>query len=91
MDISGVYMEKKKMKKLWNIIEETNMKRESKNNLFLAIQIIKFAAFGALAWVILGMRFFPGIESFLCFLGYPAVFGGFLGGALYLYNHEFAE
>lgn len=36
-----------------------------------------------------GRLFLPGIDWLICFMGYPAMFIGLLGGTLYLYNHEF--
>ena len=91
------------MKRLWNVINEMKIKKEIKNKLYLgvliAINIVKIMLFdytafgtflGAGLWLLIGRIFLPGTEWLICFMGYPAIFIGFFGGILYLYNHEFA-
>ncbi len=82
-------MEVMDMNAVWKLINELKAKRDDKNRLFLCVSVILFALLGGLVWLIIGKRFLPGLGWMICFLGYPAVFGGFLGGALFLYNHEF--
>lgn len=77
------------MNKLWNVINEIKISRASKCNLYLgALMLISFVI-GAVLWLVLGRMLLPGIEWLFCFMGY-AVVAGFLGGVLYIYNHEFA-
>lgn len=78
------------MRKLWNVIDEMKVKNVLKNELFLGALIFINIVIGGAIWLILGRMILPGIDWFLCFMGYPAIFVGFFGGILYLYNHEFA-
>lgn len=78
------------MNKLWNAINGLNIKRVSKNKLYLMTTIFTNIIIGGAAWLILGRLILPGTGWLFCFMGYPAVFIGFLGGILFLYNHEFS-
>lgn len=78
------------MKRMWNIIDSFKVKRETKNRLFIWSQIMFYALAGAVVWVLLGRLVLPGIDWLLCFIGYPAIFIGFFGSVLFLYNNEFA-
>lgn len=78
------------MKRLWNAINETKRSKATKNKLYLGVLIAINVLIGGGAWLLLGRLILPGIDWLLCFMGYPAIFIGFFGGILYLYNHEFA-
>jgi hypothetical protein len=78
------------MKKLWNVVNGLDVKRDVKAGLFLWILIIGNIGIGGGLWFLFGRILFPGIEWLLCFIGYPAILVGFFGGILYLYKHEFA-
>ncbi len=78
------------MKRLWNAINETKISKATKNKLYLGVLIAINVLIGGGAWLMLGRLILPGIDWLLCFMGYPAIFIGFFGGILYLYNHEFA-
>lgn len=78
------------MRKLWTIINELKIKKLMKNKLYLGLMILANIIIGGLIWLVIGRYILPGLDWLLCFMGYPAIFIGFLGGILYLYNHEFA-
>lgn len=78
------------MKRLWNAINETKISKATKNKLYLGVLIAINVLIGGGAWLLIGRLVLPGIDWLLCFMGYPAIFIGFFGGILYLYNHEFA-
>lgn len=78
------------MKRLWNAINETKIRKATKNKFYLGVLITINVLIGGGAWLLLGRLVLPGIDWLLCFMGYPAIFIGFFGGILYLYNHEFA-
>lgn len=77
------------MKKIWEIVNSMRLKLMEKNALFLVTVIIINCLLGAFIWFVLGRYVLPGIEWLICFMGYPAVFLGGIGGTIYLYNHEF--
>jgi len=76
------------MKKLWNMVNRLNMEKRMKNRIYLALLVFVNIIIGGLLWLLLGRLVLPGIDWLLCFMGYPAIFGGFFGGILYLYNLE---
>ena len=78
------------MRILWSIVNAFKVKRIIKIRLFLSFLVVKNIAIGAGIWLLIGRLFLPGIDWLICFIGYPAIFLGFFGGILYLYNHEFA-
>lgn len=78
------------MKRLWNVINEMKIKKEIKNKLYLGVLIAINIVMGGVVWLLFGRLVLPGTVWLLCFMGYPAIFIGFFGGILYLYNHEFA-
>lgn len=78
------------MKRLWNVINKMQVRKVVKNKLYLVTLIFLNIVIGGAIWLLLGRMLLPGIDWLLCFMGYPAIFVGFFGGILYLYNHEFA-
>ena len=78
------------MKQLWNVVNGLDVRKDSKARVFLWLLAVANILIGAGLWLLIGRIFLPGIEWLICFMGYPAIFIGFFGGILYLYNHEFA-
>ena len=76
------------MKRLWNVVNGLTAKRDAKAALFLGICVLASSGMGAGLWLLFGRIFLPEVEWLFCFMGYPAVFAGFFGGVLYLYNHS---
>ena len=79
------------MKRLWNLVNKQNIKTNQKNFLFLLLCILGCAIAGAVMWLIVGRFYLPKLLWLLCFIGYPAVFGGYFGGMIYLYRHDFED
>jgi len=77
------------MKLLWNKIDQLNIKSDQKYKRFICSLTVINGVFGAIAWILIGRLFLPKLEWLLCFIGYPAIFIGLLGGVIYLFNHEF--
>ena len=78
------------MKRLWNVVNGLDSRSDVKTKIFLGIWVLANIGTGAGLWLLFGRLFLPEIEWLFCFMGYPAIFIGFFGGILYLYNHEFA-
>ena len=78
------------MKRLWNVVNGLDSRSDVKTKIFLWIWVLANIGIGAGLWLMFGRLFLPEIEWIFCFMGYPAIFIGFFGGILYLYNHEFA-
>ncbi len=78
------------MKKLWNVVNGLDIKSNVKAIIFLCIWIAVNIGIGAGLWLLLGRLVLPKIEWLFCFMCYPAIFVGLIGGILYIYNHEFA-
>lgn len=79
------------MRLLWTRIGGLKISTASKNRLFLGLVILLGALAGALVWLILGRLWLPGTEWLLCFAGIPAILWGFMGGMIYLFNHDFRD
>jgi hypothetical protein len=77
------------MKQLWNVVNGLDVRKDSKARVFLWLLAVANILIGAGLWLLIGRIFLPGTEWLICFMGYPAIFIGFLGGLLYLCNHEF--
>ena len=78
------------MKQLWNVINGLEARKDVKAKVFLWLLAVANILIGAGLWLLIGRIFLPGTEWLICFMGCPAIFIGFFGGILYLYNHEFA-
>ena len=78
------------MKQTWKMVNRMKLTKDDKNGLFLFLMIVESAVIGMLVWSFLARYILPEIAWLLVFIGYPAVFVGFFGGALYLYRHDFA-
>lgn len=77
------------MKIVWKLLNPIDVTISIKNMVFLIILTVVSSITGALAWTVMGRIILSGAFWLICFVGYPAVFLGFFGGILYLYNHEF--
>ncbi len=77
------------MKRIWSAINALKLQIVLKNILYLGLLVLLHGCIGGAVWGLIGRFFLPEIEWLICFVGYPAMFGGFFGGVLYLYNHEF--
>lgn len=77
------------MKTLWTFINGFEIKISRKNGLYLVILILVNLLIGGLLWGLIGRHFLPGVDWLICFMGYPAVLVGFMGGTFYLFSHEF--
>lgn len=72
------------MKRLWNWIDTKNFTKESKIGVFLSLNCILYGLIGFVIWLMVRNVAFDTWESALCFVGYPSVFVGFLGGYFFL-------
>ncbi len=77
------------MKRIWNVIDGFNIGKNFKNRLYIGLLIVVNTVLGGLIWLLFGRMVLPGIDWLLCFMGYPAIFVGLIGGTLYLCDHEF--
>ena len=72
---------------LWKQIDKLNIDKKHKYRIFLLINSCIYALLGYIVWLIIGKNFFTNKEQWmLCFVGYPAVFGGFFMGMYVLYK-----
>lgn len=78
------------MKSMWQRIDAIHLDSNKKNIIFIVAMTVKDLLLGAIAWLLLGRMFLSGVEWMLCFMGYPAIFGGVIGSVVYLYNNEFS-
>lgn len=74
------------MELLWKNINKSNRSEKTNINIFLLCNTIFYAIIGMLVWF--GVHFFT-LDSIVwafCFIGYSSFFGGFIGGAIFLYG-----
>lgn len=76
------------MKYLWNLLEKTKWKQSWKRRMFLFLSVLIFAALGLGIWGIVQLFALKSTPWMLCFVGYPAVLAGYLGGIIFLWNKE---
>ncbi len=74
-------------KKLFKWINEKAWNKTTKNKIFIVCSVLSFCFVGMILWLPF-MMILPGVETFICFVGYPGFFLGFIGGIVFLYNHE---
>lgn len=77
------------MKYLWNHVDQLNYTTTQKQKLFLFLNSLIFGLLGFLFWIPVQFFTLRTLDWLVCFVGYPVMFLGLLGGILYLYNHEF--
>ncbi len=56
--------------------------------LFLLLNSAFFGLIGLTAWMAVRIFMLDRADWMICFIGYPAVFAGYLGGLFYLMNQE---
>ena len=76
------------MKLFYEKIAKRAWNKEKKQYAFILVNVLFFALIGLDCWIVAGQFLLEGISWLICFIGYPAVFGGFFGGILYLYKKE---
>ena len=76
------------MKKLYEYVNKKAWDSQWETKIFLLCNTLFFALVGALAWLLLGRLIWPGMESLVCFIGYPGIFAGLIGGILFLYRQN---
>lgn len=79
------------MKKIWTFINTFSHTSTRKKELFLGLFMLINLVFGAAIWLVFGRIVLSDPWWLFCFMGYPAIFVGFFGGVIYLYNHVFDE
>ena len=57
------------MKRLWNVINEMNIKKKIKNKLYIGVLIAINIVMGGVAWLLFGRLVLPEIEWLFCFMG----------------------
>ena len=74
---------------LWKSISRSHMTRKQKQRFFLIFNTINHAIAGYILWLIFE-RYITNNrpEWLISFVGYPAVFGGFLLGIFYLFKKD---
>lgn len=77
------------MRKIWKYLQQSDLRKGTKNRVFIAFVTMSMSMIGAAAWLLIGRLFLPQMEWLLCFIGYSGVYAGLFGSILYLYNHEF--
>ena len=78
------------MKTIWKFVDKLNIGNQTKNAVYIILMFFIGLIIGGILWAALGRLFLPEISWLICFIGYPGVFFGILGGALYLFEHEFS-
>lgn len=71
---------------IWCFVEALVHSNRKRKTIFLLSSSIVFAILGLLVWFVAHFFVLDDITWMLCFMGYPAMFLGYLGGVLYLWN-----
>ncbi len=77
------------MKNIFNKIDSLNIEFKYKVNMFLSFTVVVSALLGILFWYLIHFFIFKDSSWAFCFVVYPGFFLGFIGGALYLFKHDF--
>lgn len=72
------------MSRMWNWIDSKNLSDGAKANLFLFISSLISGAVGFIVWLIVSKYALNSWEWAACFVGYPGIFVGFIGGYIFL-------
>ena len=59
-----------------------------KHKRFLLLNTLAWCLIGAICWFIIGDRLIEQDYYALCFIWYPGVFFGIIGGCFYLFGHD---
>lgn len=73
---------------IWKSLEKQAWSKLTRQKVFLVSAMLAFGFIGAILWGLIGKVFLPDGSWLLCFIGYPAVFGGFFGGFLFLGGYD---
>lgn len=76
------------MKEIWNFVNNANVGYKTKNTIFIGICIAIVFAIEKIVWTIL-CKYIPQITWLSQLFGFPTFYIGFVGGIIYLFNHEF--
>lgn len=80
--------DKENMSRLWNWINSREFSDEGKVRVFLFLTCAVSGVIGYAVWLILKDINFNSFESALCFVGYPALIVGYLGGFIFLCKNK---
>lgn len=75
------------MNAIWKRIDRWNVRPKVKYLVFLTMMTLAYALVGGVVWALAGRYFLPSYEWLACFIGYPAVTFGGMGGILHLYKY----
>lgn len=73
-------------KKIYEYVNEKVWDRQWETKIFLLCNMLFFMFVGGVAWLLLGRLIWPGLDALVCFIGYPGIFVGLIGGILFLYR-----
>ena len=74
---------------IWKWIDSKKLPVKVRDALFLATMTLIYALIGFLLWLVVGIRLFGNrVDWMLCFVGFLAIFPGFLMAIIYLYKYE---
>lgn len=74
---------------IWNYLKKKNLYKSTKTHLFITLSMILYSSLGFICWLLIRHFFFNTKTWAICFIGYPGLVIGYIGGVLYLYNHCF--
>lgn len=78
--------------KLWNKINATEWPRKKKHACFIVLNIILFALYGLVLWLVIKNHLkTEQILWLICCVGYPAVLFGLYGSVFYLFKKDQVE
>lgn len=76
------------MARLWNWIDGKNFTNDNKIRIFLLLNCLKYSLYGFAVWLLISRVAFTTYDWAICFVGYPAFFGGYVGGFLFSCRNE---
>lgn len=76
------------MKIIYDLASKTGNSKDASEKLFLFLNVLFFVLAGAALWILCGRLIWPGFIALICFMGYPGIFAGFIGGVLFLYRED---
>lgn len=77
------------MHKIWTLVNQLKIAKAKKVRLFLCLMTCISGLAGSFIWLIIARSWLKSLAWLLCFIAYPAIFVGIIGGMIYLYKHEF--
>lgn len=75
-------------RRIYEYINKKVWDRQWETKIFLFCNMLFFMVAGGICWLLLGRLIWPGLDAFICFLGYPGIFAGLIGGILFLYRQN---